>query len=65
MKKRDDRLKVSGEISNKSEMELSINLVLELQKIWKWRDRRIISRYFQSQDYKITAEKLKKDVSLI
>ena len=65
MKKGDDRLKVSGKISNKSEMELSLNLVLELQKSWKWRDRRIISSYFQSQDYKITAGELKKDVSLM
>ena len=65
MKGEEDRMMISGEIAEKQQMKLSMNIFLEKQEEWKWKDRQIISGYFHYRDYKIVAEKMGKDVSLI
>lgn len=65
MKQEDDRMMISGAITKKSQMALAMNIFLEMQEEWKWRDRQIISGYFHYRDYKKVAEVLNKDVSLI
>jgi hypothetical protein len=42
-----------------------MNLFLEKQEEWKWKDREIIKGYFQLGDYKKVATTMDKDVSLI
>lgn len=65
MKQEEDRMMISGTIAKKSQMALAMNIFLEMQEEWKWRDRQIISGYFHYRDYKKVAEVLNKDVSLI
>lgn len=65
MKQQEDRMVVSGYLDRKPEMTLSMNIFLEMQEEWKWKDREIISGYFHYTDYKKVAELLNKDVSLI
>ncbi len=65
MKQEEDRMTISGTIAKKSQMALAINIFLEMQEEWKWKDRQIISGYFHYLDYKKVAEILNKDVSLI
>lgn len=65
MKQEEDRMMISGAIANKSQMALAMNIFLEMQEEWRWKDRQIISGYFHYRDYKKVAEVLGKDVSLI
>lgn len=65
MKQEEDRMMISGVFDAKSKMALSMNIFLEKQAEWKWKDRAIISGYFHYRDYKKVAEVLGKDVSLI
>lgn len=65
MKQEEDRMMISGEFKNKKQMALAMNIFLEKQKEWKWKDREIISGYFHYRDYKRVAEVMGKDVSLI
>lgn len=65
MKQEEDRMMISGQFDTKSQLALSMNIFLEKQEEWKWRDREIISGYFTYRDYKKVAEVMGKDVSLI
>ena len=65
MKQEEDRMVISGTIAKKTQMALAMNILLEMQEEWKWKDRQIISGYFHCRDYKKVAEILAKDVSLI
>ena len=65
MKEEEDRMMISGELETKMQMKLAINIFLEKQEEWKWKDRGIISGYFHYRDYKKVAEVMGKDVSLI
>lgn len=65
MKEEEDRMMISGELNTKLQMKLAMNIFLEKQEEWKWKDREIISGYFHHQDYKKVAEVMGKDVSLI
>jgi hypothetical protein len=65
MKQEEDRIMITGEINQKVQMALAMNIFLEKQEEWKWRDRHIISGYFHYRDYKKVAEVMNKDVSLI
>ncbi|MEP0712561.1 SatD family protein [Algoriphagus sp.] len=65
MKSDDDRFILNGNFPKKRQMALSLNLLLEMQEQWKWKDREIIKGYFKYKDYKIVAEVLEKDVSLM
>ncbi len=65
MKSEEDRLVLNGEFPRKRQMALAMNLLLELQEGWKWKDREIIKGYFHFGDYKRVAKAMDKDVSLI
>jgi hypothetical protein len=65
MKTEEDRFVFNGDFPKKRQMALSLNLLLELQEQWKWKDREIIKGYFKYKDYKKVAEELEKDVSLM
>ncbi|WP_084454416.1 SatD family protein [Algoriphagus terrigena] len=65
MKEGEDRMMISGELDTKMQMKLAMNIFLEKQEEWKWKDREIISGYFHYRDYKKVAEVMGKDVSLI
>jgi hypothetical protein len=65
MKEEEDRMMISGELDTKTQMKLAMNIFLEKQEEWKWKDREIISGYFHYRDYKKVAEVIGKDVSLI
>lgn len=65
MKQEEDRMMISGEHPQKRQMALAMNIFLEKQEEWKWKDRQIISGYFRYRDYKKVAEVMGKDVSLI
>ena len=65
MKDEEDRMMISGELDTKMPMKLAMNIFLEKQEEWKWKDREIISGYFHYRDYKKVAEIMGKDVSLI
>lgn len=65
MKSDEDRLVMNGDFPKKRQMALSLNLLLELQEQWKWKDREIIKGYFAYKDYKKVAKVLDKDVSLM
>ena len=65
MKQEEDRMMISGKFETKTQLALSMNIFLEKQEEWKWRDREIISGYFKYRDYKKVAEVMGKDVSLI
>ncbi|SFT52879.1 SatD family (SatD) [Algoriphagus locisalis] len=65
MKSEEDRLVLNGDFPKKLQMALSLNLLLELQEQWKWKDREIIKGYFEFKDYKKVAKDLDKDVSLM
>lgn len=65
MKEEEDRMMISGAFDRKMQMKLAMNIFLEKQEEWKWRDREIISGYFHYRDYKKVAEVMGKDVSLI
>lgn len=65
MKSEEERLVLKGDFPKKQQMVLSLNLLLELQAKWKWKDRAIISSYFEYKDYKKVATVLNKDVSLM
>jgi len=65
MKEGEDRMMISGELDTKMQMKLAMNIFLEKQEEWKWKDREIISGFFHYRDYKKVAEVMGKDVSLI
>ena len=65
MKNEEERFVLAGNIPNQIVLSLSMNLFLEKQEEWKWKDREIIKGYFQLGDYKKVATTMDKDVSLI
>ncbi|SDD23123.1 SatD family (SatD) [Algoriphagus faecimaris] len=65
LKEEEDRVVIIGEVLRREELKLALDLFLELQQSWKWKDRAIISGYFLTKDYKQVAKTMEKDVSLI
>lgn len=65
LKDKDQRIILTGDFPHKEKLSLSLDLLLEKQEEWRWKDREVISGYFMNKDYKEVAEDLKKDKSLI
>lgn len=65
LKEKEERIVLTGKIPDKEKLGLSLELLLEKQQEWKWKDREVISGYFKGKDYKEVAETMKKDKSLI
>lgn len=65
LKDKGERIVLTGGIPDKEKLSLSLDLLLEKQEEWRWKDREVISGYFKNKDYKATADDMKKDKSLI
>lgn len=65
LKEEEERIVLTGDINDKEKLTLGLDLLLEKQEEWKWKDREVISGYFQGKDYKKVAEDMDKDKSLI
>lgn len=65
LKDKDTRIVLTGDFPNKEQISLSLDLLLEKQEEWRWKDRDVISGYIMGKDYKKIAEEIGKDNSTV
>lgn len=65
LKSKTDRVGIIGEMQDRELKQLITELYLTHIGSWNWKDREILAAFFQYHDYKLVAEKLDKDSSLM
>lgn len=65
LKHSEDKFALVGEVANKELKNLATCLYLDQLENWKWKDKELVSNFMEHEDYKIVAENMVKDRSLM